>query len=307
MRSIHRNLRYIATAVVAAALGVGVTAAFGQDVSKEKDKSHKIELKDLEKAIKAEKNKAFCSSDNWSSGDKVSYRELRESNFAASGSLAVDAGKNGGISVIGEERGDIVMRACVQTWGVSDEAARGLAASVRIATGGTIKAEGPEPSNGISWSVSYQFLVPRSTNLKLNAHNGGISIGNVDGSLEFQTLNGGLSLKNLSGDVRGRTTNGGINVTLTGNSWRGSGLDLTTTNGGIHLSMPASYAARVEAGTVNGGFSSDIPALNITQEDLRGSEWTRHRAKRIDTVLNGGGAPIKVTTTNGGVRITSQN
>ena len=108
----------------------------------------------------------------------------------------------------------------------------------------------------------------------------------------------------VAGDVRGRTMNGGVNVMFAGNSWKGSGLDITTTNGGVHLSMPDTYAANIETGTVNGGFKSDIPALNVTTEDIRGGN--RHsRATRLNMALNGGGAPIRVLTTNGGVKISS--
>ena len=237
---------------------------------------------------------------NWSS-DHVSFRELREMTIPATATLTVDSGQNGGIGVIGSERNDILVRACVQTWAKTDEAAKAAAASIRISTSGTVKAEGSDDKN---WSVSYQILVPRATNLDLSAHNGGISISGTDGSTEFETMNGGVSLVNLSGDVKGKTTNGGVNVVLSGSSWRGSGLDVTTTNGGVHISMPETYAAHVDTGTVNGGFSSDIPALNVTTEDLRG-DWGRSRARRIETNFNGGGPPIKVTTTNGGVRISS--
>jgi hypothetical protein len=68
--------------------------------------------------------------------------------------------------------------------------------------------------------------------------------------------------------------------------------------------MPENYAANIETGTVNGGFSSDIAALNITTEDVKGAGWN-NRAKQIKTAINGGGAPIRVATTNGGIRINS--
>jgi hypothetical protein len=157
----------------------------------------------------------------------------------------------------------------------------------------------------MGWSVSYQLIVPRSSSLNLKAHNGGISISGVDGSSEFETVNGGLNIANVSGSVKGRTTNGGVNVVLSGNSWRGSGLDVITTNGGVNITMPESYAANVETGTVNGGFRSEIPSLNVTQEDVKGDWSARSRAKRIQTAFNGGGAPIRVVTTNGGIQINS--
>ncbi len=253
----------------------------------------------VDKAFKAEyKNKEFCSN-SWSNGDKVSISDLRESTVASAGSLNIDAGRNGGIKVKGENRSDVLLRACVQAWGISEEAAKGIASSIRINTaGGMVKAEGPD-ENG--WSVSFEARVPNSTNLKLMAHNGGISISSVEGNLEFETMNGGVSLANVAGDVRGRTTNGGVNVSLSGNTWKGSGLDVQTTNGGVNLNLPEGYAANIETGTVNGGFKSDIPALNVTTEDVKGGYG--HKPKQINTAINGGGAPIKVTTKNGGIRI----
>ncbi len=282
-------MKYIATALAAAAIGITATTAFAQDKDKTKDKN-KSEHKD--------KSYSFCSNNNWSSNDRVSSNDLREMTVASGGSLNVDAGKNGGVSITGEDRGDILIRACVQAWGTSEESAKAAAAGIKISTSGTVKAENTPEDN---WSVSYQIAVPRSTNLKLTAHNGGISIANVDGTAEFETHNGGVSLKNLSGDVKGRTNNGGVNVTLAGNSWRGNGLDVETRNGGVNLTLSKNYAARIETGTVNGGYKSDIPELNITTEEINGG-W-KQRPSRVTTNLNGGGAPIKVITTNGGIKI----
>ena len=277
-------------AVAAALLFISTTILFGQE---------KADAKDAYKAEKI-KNKEFCSGENWSNGDRVSFRELREMTLPATGSLAVDGGRNGGIKVKGSQTSEIVVRACVQTWGTSDEAARAVASGITISTGGTVKANAPSEEN---WGVSFEILVPRSTDLNLKAHNGGIAISSVEGRIEFETMNGGVSLTDVAGDVKGRTTNGGVNVALAGNSWKGSGLDVITTNGGVHLSMPETYAANIETGTTNGGFRSNIPALNVT-EDVRGPE--RHqRATRLNTALNGGGAPIRVITTNGGVSISS--
>ncbi len=258
----------------------GVTA-LAQDKDKSKYKTY---------------NKEFCSN-NWSNGDKVSFHELRETIVSAN-SLTVDGKRNGGISVKGENRSDILIKACVQTWGESDEAARLLAKNIRIETGPTVRAEGAsEKSN---WSVSYQILVPRITNLNLTTLNGGIKISNVEGNMEFEAKNGGIHLSGVAGDVKGKTTNGGLHIELTGNSWKGSGLDVETTNGGVHLSMPDNYAARFETKTVNGGFKSDIIALNVEKD-----ENDRTRGVNISRDLNGGGATVRVVTTYGGVKISS--
>jgi DUF4097 and DUF4098 domain-containing protein YvlB len=249
------------------------------------------------------KNYEFCSDNwNWSNGDKVSARDLRETTFAAPGTLNVDAGKNGGISVRGENRSDVLVRACIQAWGANQEEADSIVKSIRIETGSTVRADSSLGSE--NFSVSYQILVPRSTNVDLKAHNGGISLSSVEGNLKFETTNGGVKLSDLAGDVRGRTTNGGVKVELSGASWRGSGLDVETTNGGVKLSMPQNYAASVETGTVNGGFKSDIAGLTLPEETGE-NKW--NRKKRISASINGGGAPIRVITTNGGIKIDSAN
>lgn len=239
----------------------------------------------------------FCG-DSSSWGDKSSARDLREVKIAATGSIEVDGGKNGGISVRGENRSDVLVRACVQAWADSDAEAKNLVDTTRIETSGVIRAiQASEKSNT---SVSFEVIVPIQTNLKLSAHNGGISIETVDGTMEFSTTNGGIKLANIAGDVKGRTTNGGVKVELTGMGWRGSGLDVTTTNGGVKLALPANYAANVEAGTVNGGFKSDFPELQVKKSDDDKYSW---RNKKVSASINGGGAPIRVSTTNGGVKI----
>lgn len=289
-----RFTKYIAAACTAAVIGITAVAALGQD--------DKVKIKET-KAEHKVKNKEFCHNWNWSKDDKVNISDLREQTLPASGSITVDAGRNGGIKVIGEDRNDILVRSCVQAWGTDENAAKAVAAGVRVNTAGTIRAEGPDEKG---WSVSFQLRVPRSTALDLSAQNGGISIYGVDSTANFKTVNGGVHLSNVAGNFTGTTVNGGLHVALEGTNWRGTGLNVTTTNGGVHLELPATYSARIETGTVNGGFHSNIPALNVTQEDTKGADyWSKHRPKRIDTVLNNGGPTIRLTTTNGGIHIST--
>ena len=250
------------------------------------------------KAEAKNKSREFCSNNNYSSDDHISFREVREMTLPATGSLTVDGGQNGGVRVIGENRNDVLVRACIQTWSKSEDEAKALAAGIKIETAGTIKAESASGSK--DWSVSYEISAPRNTSLSLKARNGGISISGVEGNLDFETMNGGVVLRDVAGEVKGRTTNGGVMVSLGGSSWKGSGLDVETTNGGVTLSMANSYAAHVETGTVNGGFSSDFSALSVDRTE-------RWKPARVSADLNGGGPTIRVITTNGGITIRSAN
>jgi DUF4097 and DUF4098 domain-containing protein YvlB len=246
------------------------------------------------------KQREFCSSDQFTNRDRVTQSEERRFTMPTSGSLSVDAVKNGGISVRSGDANEIEVRACVSAWGDTADQANAIVSSVRINNTGTIRAESGFDSN---WSVTYQITVPRYTNLKLTANNGGISVSGVEGDLELETRNGGIALREIAGNVKGKTVNGGVSVSLSGSSWIGNGLDIETTNGGITLSLPETYAATIEASTVNGAVRSNIPELSVTTENIRGGWGPGGRSNQIVTALNGGGAPVKVSTKNGGITI----
>jgi DUF4097 and DUF4098 domain-containing protein YvlB len=212
---------------------------------------------------------------------------------ASSGALTVDGKKNGGVSVKGWNRAEIFVRAKVQTWGETDAEAQGLTGLINIDTGGgRIHAEGPATSGERGWSVSYEVFVPHNTNLNIKTHNGGVGIADVRGQIEFDALNGGVSLRRLAGSVKGHTVNGGLSIELTGNRWDGDGLNVKTTNGGVSMTIPEDYSARLETSTVNGGLKIDFPITVQGKID-----------REISTDLGLGGTTIRATTTNGGVTI----
>ena len=126
------------------------------------------------------------------------------------------------------------------------------------------------------------------------AQNGGIEIADMVGDIDFDATNGSVRLERVAGDVRGRTTNGRLRIELAGSSWEGRGLDAETTNGSVTLLVPEGYGAELEASTVNGAFEIDFP-ITITVRGRIG--------RNLRTTLGDGGPPIRVVTTNGGVRI----
>jgi DUF4097 and DUF4098 domain-containing protein YvlB len=214
----------------------------------------------------------------------------------AGGPVEVDARPNGGVDVQGWDKSEIRLRAKVTAYADTEAEAKELASQVRIETAGGVRAVGPSrQSRHRSWYVSYRLDVPRATDLRLQADNGGISIRDVVGTTEFDTVNGGLHLERLAGQVRGRTVNGGVHLELTGTEWEGQGLDVRTTNGGVHLTIPNGYNARLETGTVNGGVRSDLPVTSRRNRYVPGG--------RIETDLGSGGRVIHVETTNGGLNI----
>lgn len=234
--------------------------------------------------------------ENRGSYDRARFCELRTVTLRPESKISVDGRDNGGVAFFGWDRNEVKVVAKIQANADNDDRAEAIAKQVRISTGGgRIRAEGPSSERRTSWSVSYDVYVPKRSNLEAITQNGGVSAEDVEGDLDFQAMNGGIRLANVAGDVRGETTNGGISASLSGSSWRGRGLDLQTTNGGVDLTIPREYNARLETGTTNGGMRIDFP---VTVQGRIG----RH----IQTQLGSGGPLVRVMTTNGGVRITQR-
>jgi DUF4097 and DUF4098 domain-containing protein YvlB len=230
------------------------------------------------------------------SSDRPYYCEVREEKLAGGIPLRVDASPNGGIRVRGWDRNEVALRARLVAYADSEQDARQLAAQVRIETGGgEIRARGPERENDSHFVVSFELNVPQQSNLTLKTVNGGISVRDLHGTVNFDAVNGGVRLENIGGDVRGETNNGGLTIDLTGERWEGAGLDVETHNGGVRLNLPANYSAELETGTTNGGLNVDFP---ITVQGRVG--------KRLHTTLGAGGPKIRAMTYNGGVSIRQQ-
>lgn len=235
-----------------------------------------------------------CSRNRNSYGDdRIRACNTVDQTIPARGKLLVDSRVNGGIIVIGENRRDIQIHAVIEANARSQSRAEAMIEAVKIRTEeGRIIADGPDTGRNEWWSVNFELHVPMNTDLDLMAHNGGISVAAVAGMLRMETMNGGIHLDGVNGDVVAETTNGGISVGLEGARWEGRGLDATTTNGGVHLTVPDGYSAHLETATTNGGMEIDFP---VTVQGRIG--------RRISADLGKGGPTIRVTTTNGGVTI----
>ena len=241
----------------------------------------------------AQQKTLTCENNSQNDGDRATHCEMREQPAAFSGSLAVDAGTNGGVSIKGWDNAGVLVRARIQTSAADAATAQALASQIRVdVSAGQVSASGPAQSGASGWSVSYEIFMPRQGDLNLKAHNGGISVSDVAGHIQFATTNGGVHLTGLGGDVEGATTNGGVNVELAGARWEGSKLDARTTNGAVKITMPENYSAHLETATVHGHLSVDFP-ITVTGEIGR----------RLVTDLGSGGATIHVETRNGAVHV----
>jgi hypothetical protein len=234
--------------------------------------------------------------------DRGNACEVRDTRLPApAGPLQIDAAPNGAIRVEGWDQADVLVRAIVHTQAETDAEARDLLSRVQVtAAGTTVSADGPSRDRDSGrrrsgWSVSFEVWAPRQTALDLRANNGGVSILGMRGESRFTTRNGGVALDDVAGHVVGQTENGGVTVRLSGQRWDGQGLDVETTNGGVSLTIPREFSAALDVSTVNGGVRTDLPLTVQGRVD-----------RQIRATLGGGGSPLTLRTTNGGVRVAAR-
>ena len=238
-------------------------------------------------------NRDMNCDNNWGNNRRASHCEIQEQTLAATPQIRVDGGMNGGASVKGWSRKDMLIRYKIETQADSDAEAQALARQIHVSTaGGSMHADGPSGFRDMGWGVSYEIFVPWKTDVDLTTHNGGVHIADVNGHITFNAVNGGAHLTRLAGQVSGHTTNGGLSIELAGNRWEGGELNAETTNGGVRLSVPDGYSAQLETGTVNGHINVDFPVT--VQGDIR---------RQMSVTLGTGGPRVRAVTTNGGVTI----
>ena len=276
--------RFIGRSVLLATLVLTMAGVAG--VTSLAQKTDKDKNKDRELACRPDQR--------WHNDRLAGACEMREQTLAlGGGTIAIDGRQNGGVAVQGWDKNEVLVRARVQAAAPTESEAGQLMQQIRIETGGSkIFASGPDSRRDYHWNVSYVVFVPRRADVSIETHNGGITIADVNGKIDFTALNGGVRLTRVGGMVRGSTTNGGLYIVLAGDRWDGDSLDVSTTNGGVVMSVPENYSAHLQTGTVNGGINVDFPVT--VQGQI---------TKALNVNLGAGGAMVKAFTTNGGVQV----
>lgn len=192
-----------------------------------------------------------------------------------------------------------------------------------------------------STSISFTVYVPRGFTSNVRTSGGRIGIRNMTADQVARTSGGSMTMENIRGVLDARTSGGSITINevygkLTASTSGGSILangmsgeiDLTTSGGSILID---NAMGRIHASTSGGSISAKVSevseslrlstsggSLNVTLPasqgfdiDARGSrvvsEMTRFNGSngrgRMSGSVNGGGIPIRLTTSAGTVRI----
>lgn len=175
--------------------------------------------------------------------------------------------------------------------------------------------------NGLS--ISFQIKVPRQTECNLNTSGGGISITNIKGETKAITAGGGIAIKQFNGNLEAKTSGGSINL----DNAEGK-LIVKTSGGSINLkNVAGDIAAQTSGGSIaadihklgkyltletsggsvkatipgNKGLDLDLTGNNV-KADLANFKGETNRTK-IKGSVNGGGIPVKLSTSAGSTQL----
>ena len=155
-------------------------------------------------------------------------------------------------------------------------------------------SRGPTIDFGVSRKVDYVVHVPRWANVEVRETNGELVIRDLAGSLHASATNGQIQGEGLSGGVTASATNG--RVILDFASVGKDEISGETTNGTIELTLPAASKTTLTATVTNGGISTNGLDLAVSEKSRR----------RLEGTMNGGGTPVKLSTTNGAISVRSR-
>jgi DUF4097 and DUF4098 domain-containing protein YvlB len=256
---------------------------------------------------------ADCAGLHIRMNDRAAETRSEERTIARpQGPLSVESEVNGGVQVQGWDKDTYSVTACKAADASSNDVERIFSQIILSVENGRVSVSGP--SGHDNWTVFLLVRAPRSANLQLRANNGPVSIYDLDGKVEARAINGPISLQGFSGEadisavngpidlvgnsgkLRLHTENGPISVSLSGDAWKGSGLEADAQNGPVTLHVPRNYQSSL---LVESDGHSPMSCQASFCNDAR-KTWDEDR-RRIEF----GNAPpvIHLSTVNGPIAV----
>jgi DUF4097 and DUF4098 domain-containing protein YvlB len=249
----------------------------------------------------------------------------------ASGNVIKLHNVNGRTRVRGEDRENVEVRARKTARAESAEAARRLLSEIRIIgedVKGCLELEVLTPRK---WNrrghAALEVAVPRAARIEVSAPNGKVHIESVQGGATVRSSNGSACIHDVIGDIDISTSNARVQCScccghLIARSSNGKieldrhkgSVDATTSNGLIRASVEEVGKLGVQLATSNGrivlGLPEDVHAEldlwvdnGIIRNDRELESATRDTRGRVLGRIGGGGALIKLRTSNGSISV----
>jgi DUF4097 and DUF4098 domain-containing protein YvlB len=240
--------------------------------------------------------------------DSYTEREEKQFQFYPGGKMQIASEVPGFIRIIGWKKGTVQVQALKTVSGLSPEAARQEIEKhpLRVQwnqTSARIKVEGT-PAETVSMDCDLTIYVPGDkTDINASIIQGDIYVEKVNGWVELTSGRGNLGMFSMSGYFSGSTGKGNIRVDMSGKRWRGLEFGAITREGSIDLQLPEEYSAALKLETLDGKVLVDYPPRIVDGEPVPLAVGIRKKAQALDALVGTGGAPIKLVSHAGDIRL----
>jgi len=222
--------------------------------------------------------------------------------LSADGSFSLD-NVNGPTTITGWDRDEVLIT------GVKHAGSQATLDAIKVDVDSatnqiSIHTRQPSENSGFFWlwgswnhrppGVDYTVQVPNHARLaNIESVNGKVHISGVNGDIKASTVNGTAVVEDAAASLNLETVNGLVKAEFVrlGNGQQAS---FNAVNGKIEVTLPQNADATVSASTVNGGISSEFPALTVQKEFPLGHT--------LNGTLGSGGAHVHAETVNGAIR-----
>ena len=199
---------------------------------------------------------------------------------------------NGAVEVQGWDRDEVEVHA-VKTAKQNESDLERVSIEVSAKPNSVAIATHYPQNEGVEVVVEYTIRIPHGAHVEhIGTVNGTLRIAGLEDLGDLHSVNGNIEVYEGGGAVHAHTTNGNLHIELARISGK-NGATAETTNGSVFLAIPSDTQADLEARSMNGNFLSELPL------SLESSQ----RPREVQGKLGHGGAPIRLHTVNGGIRV----
>lgn len=237
--------------------------------------------------------------------------DQRQFNFYPGGKLQIVTGVPGNVKVVGWGRAALMLQVERIIYHLTPDQARLLASQYPVQlrwnqTSATIRTNGP-PQSAATMEMNLTIYVPKEkTDIKAQLMQGDLAIGSVNGWVEANLNEGNIEAKSLSGYFSAVTKHGDVNVEMTGKRWTGHEFSAVTHNGTVELVLPVDYSAALRLETKAGNIQIQYPPQTVEGESVPLLAVTKKKASSLAASLGQGGAPVKLLTMSGDVKLAAK-
>jgi DUF4097 and DUF4098 domain-containing protein YvlB len=173
---------------------------------------------------------------------------------------------------------------------------------------GSIRAEAIEGKLLLTTSDGSVTGTRLGGDIQIRSGDGSIRLDNVTGKLDLETTDGSIGIDARPTVLKARTGDGSIRATIEPDTVMADNWDLTTSDGTVVLTLPATFNGELDAETSDGVVRTSHPLLDDVNDgerrrDGENSDERRERRRTLRSKIGDGGKVLRIRTGDGSIRI----